>query len=579
MNATPLVQLRLFGAPTAVFADTELALPLERRTQLAVLLACRTQWVPRAEAAAMLWPELERGLALANLRKSLFRMPSSTWLAAIESQGSALRLVVRTDVDDFQQALRERRLADAVSIHRGDLLAEFDDDRSEPWTRWLTRERDRLRAAWRGAALATLAEGAPEPAAAQALSARLLAADPFDEVALQHHMQALARDGQAAAARQAYRDFTERLVVEFGLAPGAELRALHDSLRSPSRRFDGALPDAPAARASASDDFIGRAVELRCIADLLGRGDCRLLCLVGPGGVGKTSLARRSLETLTQDFADGAAFIALEDVETPGQLGLRLAREAGVQGGPEDPDAWSRAMAAWRTHHVLLVLDNFEHLAAHAPLLDRLLQECPRLKLLVTSRVRLGIAGEWSMPVEGLPCPEAEDADRADAFDAVRVFVRAARRVAPGFAAAAEGAAIADICRQVEGLPLALEFAAAWVRVMPCSAIAEDLRRGTELLATADARRSPRHASMETVFEHSWQRLDAAERETLARLSALHGGFSIDTARAVPGASLPVLGALVDKSLLSRDGARLRLHPLVQRLAARRLHTVDHPLA
>ena len=153
----------------------------------------------------------------------------------------------------------------------------------------------------------------------------------------------------------------------------------------------------------------------------------------------------------------------------------------------------------------------------------------------------------------------------------MRLFVKAARRVEPNFAAAAEIAAIVDVCRQVEGLPLAIELAAGWARMLSCRAIADELRHGTELLRAADTRHPPRHASIEAVFEHSWRRLSDVEREALSRLSVFHGGFSIEGAREVAGASLPVLGALADKSLLAKDGDRMHLHPLVQQLAALRL--------
>ena len=564
------VSLDLFGSPTMVLAGASLALPFERRTQLVALLALRRQWVPRAEVASMLWPEQETKLAFANLRKTLFRMTSLPWAAAIEAQGAALRLDVATDVALFESALREQRTAEALAAYRGELLAGFDDGESEAWTRWVAFERDRLRAAWRSAALAQLTQAAVEPAHAIALSARLLEADPLDEAALSQHMAALARDGQGGAARQAYRQFAERLSADLGLTPGTELRALHDSLAGLPRPVG--IPMAPPPASPVDDGFVGRSVELHRIADLLARDECRLLCLIGPGGVGKTRLARRALQELAPRFADGAVFVALEDLDTAAQFGLRLAQEAGVasrRGGGDD--ALARVVAAWRDRHLLLVLDNFEQLAEHAPLLDRLLQDCPRLKIIVTSRLRLAVAGEWSMPIEGLPCPDPEDDDRAESFDAVRLFIKAARRVEPAFAAAAESAAIVDICRHVEGLPLALELAAAWVRVLSCRTIADELREGTELLRASDTRHPPRHASIEAVFEHSWRRLTAVERDALSRLSVFSGGFSVDAARAVTGASLPVLGALADKSLLAKDGGRMHLHPLVQQMAGLRL--------
>jgi predicted ATPase/Tfp pilus assembly protein PilF len=219
---------------------------------------------------------------------------------------------------------------------------------------------------------------------------------------------------------------------------------------------------------------------------------------------------------------------------------------------------------------MLLVLDNFEQLARDAARLQDLLEGCPRVKLIVTSRVRLGLRAEWSLPLEGMGCPDPEDTDRIDAFDAARLFVKAARRVQPSFAPAADAAAIVDICRLVEGMPLALELAAAWVRVLPCDAIAAELRRGTELLHAADPARGARHAGIDVIFDQSWHYLGSAERKALAWLSVFRGGLTAESARTVAAAPLPVLGALADRSLLRKEGSRLHLHPLVQQLAARR---------
>ena len=153
----------------------------------------------------------------------------------------------------------------------------------------------------------------------------------------------------------------------------------------------------------------------------------------------------------------------------------------------------------------------------------------------------------------------------------MRLFVQRARRAVPGFAPHTEAAAIIEICRLVEGLPLALEMAAAWVRVLSCDEIVAELREGSALLASSELPRVRRHASIEQVFEQSWQQLGAAERGVLARLAVFRGGFTPAAARAVAGASMPMLAALTDRSLVAKDGTRLRLHPLVQQLAAARL--------
>ncbi|MBL8347030.1 MAG: AAA family ATPase [Rubrivivax sp.] len=580
------MRLRLFGPPRATLGPPhgaeEAALPNERRTQLVVWLALKRAWVGRRELAALLWPEQESPLAFANLRKALHRLPSAPWAPGLEAQGQALRFVADTDVQDFEAALAQGRLDDALALGQGELLQGFDDLANNAWTEWLQFERERLRAAWRGAALARLAQDDLEPGAAEALAARLVANDPLDEAAVAAQMRVLARGGQLSGARAAFRAYAERVQQELGVAPAAALRALHEGLGRASGAPVAAPGPAAPPETDADPEFVGRATELQRIAELLAQEDCALLCLIGPGGVGKTRLARRAMQLLSPGFADGAAFVPLEDVPGTAEVGTRLATALGLTLGVALGPAQTPALGSQRTvldevrralapRRMLLVLDNFEHLAADVAWLDELVQDAPGLKVIVTSRVRPVARRGWTLPVEGLPCPAAEDEDLLETFDAARLFVRAARRVEPALVPATEAAAIVDICRQVEGLPLALELAASFTRVLSCEAIAAELRSGTELLRAADPSRPPRQASMETVFEQSWRHLAPAERDSLARLALFRGGFSVAAARSVAAASLPVLAALVDKSLLRKDGARCHLHPLLQQFALLRL--------
>ncbi len=557
------LRVLLFGAPSIEQGGAISALPLERGSQLLVLLAQRRSWVTRQDLAALLWPGHEPRLALTNLRKTLFRLQERPWGAALELQSGAVRLDAATDVSAFEEALQAGRHADALALRRGEWLQGFDDDTNEAWSAWLRFERDRLRAAWRAAALEVLA-GDIGTAEGIGLATRLLDADPLDEAALGALLTRLAQSGQVVRAREAWRDFTRRLADELGLAPSARLQALHDGLGA----ADSASGPTPSP-AAAETAFIGRVGERRRLAELLARDDVRLVCLAGPGGVGKTRLARCVLQDLGAAHED-AAFVPLEDLASMQDAATRIARELGLALQGRTPPL-EQLGAALRTRSALLVLDNVEQLVAQAAPLEKLLADCPRLKLLVTSRVRLGLAGEQLFPLDGLPCPEPEDGEDLEAFDAARLFIAAAQRVAPALVPASEAAAIVEICRRLDGLPLALELAASWTGVLSCEAIAARLDEGSEPLRASDAAHPPRHASMERVFEQSWQHLVAAERETLARLSVFRGGFTAEAARAVAGAALPVLSALSDKSLLHKAGARLALHPLVQQLAALRL--------
>ena len=562
-------RLTLFGPPAITLPAGSFVLPFERRSQLLAYLAFKRDWVGRAELAALLWPGIDSRLAFTNLRKALHRLPLAAWAPPLESRPTSLRLQIDTDVADFQSALRESRVRDALGLWQGELLARFDDDDNTAWSEWLTYERGRLRAAWREAALEELADDI-EPASAIELTTRLLEADPLDEAALSAQLNWLARGGQFALARQRYREFSERLQHDLGISPSADLVAMRERLDSASATQTVALaPGTPA-----NEGFVGRSVELRQIRELLAQPACRMLCLMGPGGVGKTWLARRALRECSTHYPDGTAMIPLEDLASIDKMGARLARELGVPlAGSRDP--LEQVIAALGARRMLLVLDNFEQLVAGATVVEQLLEACPGIDCIVTSRVRLGLAMEWLFRVEGLPCPEPEDIDHVETFDAARLFIEMAQRVEPKLVPEAEAAAIVEICALVDGLPLALGLAAGWTRLLSCEAIAAEIRHGVDLLRAADATQPPRHASIEAVFEQSWRLLSPAEREALMRLAVFRGGCSLPAARAVADASLPVLAALADKSLLRKDGARFSLHPLVQQMAELRLNECE----
>ena len=560
-------QLRLVGTPALEDRGRITPLPFERRSQLLMVLALRGEWTQRAELAALLWPDVTQTLASTNLRKIIFRARDTGWGARLESEGTALRVTAAHDVALFHEHVREGDLARALALGRGELLAGFDDDANEPWTGWLRGQRERWRAAWRAAALERMAQ-AVEPAEGEDLARALLQADPLDEAAMHALLSHLAAQGQSARARDAYREFAQRMQHELGLAPGDALGALSQRLQL---RPTPSAPPPAAPDDAGNDGYVGRVYEQRRIAELMARPDCRLLAIVGPGGIGKTRLARRALDRVAPLFADGAHFVPLEDLGGPSGLAARIACAVGVaRPGPHGGIAALVEHLRGRT--LLLVLDNFEALVAEGtPMLEELLAGVAGLKLIVTSRERLPSGAQWALPLDGLPCPEAEDADRLEAFDAARLFIAAARRADPAFDPREQRAGIVELCHQVDGLPLALELAAAWTRMMSCDQIARELREGSELLRATNPAFPQRQASVEAVFAQAWRHLNGRERDALARLSTFRGGFTVDAARAVVDTALPVLGTLVDKSLLHKEGARLGMHPLLQRFAARQL--------
>jgi predicted ATPase/DNA-binding XRE family transcriptional regulator len=404
-------------------------------------------------------------------------------------------------------------------------------------------------------------------------------------------------------ARRPSRAMAERLADVLGV-PAAERVALLRLARAP----DEALAEAPAAAAHPAPEargqrppplavlpaLVGREAER---ADLLRRlrdARQRLITLVGPGGIGKTTLALHVAATAAQDAAlapaDGVAVVYLAALATARDVPLAIGEALGLSLQGTAP-AEQQLVAALRGRGALLVLDNLEHLLGQpggetlAALLGQLLAEAPGLRLLATSRERLAIPGEWVLELGGLALPP--DAARASAgaeFGAVQLFLQRARQVAPTFG---EGAAtvrtVAAICRRLEGSPLAIELAASWARALSVDEIAAELDRALDFLAQAGRAANARHRSMRAALDHSWALLSPEEHAALARMSVFRGGCDRAAAAAVAGASLPLLTALLDKSLLrrgdARGGTRYLLHELVRQYAAERLDANPHERA
>lgn len=335
-----------------------------------------------------------------------------------------------------------------------------------------------------------------------------------------------------------------------------------------------------------STSFVGRENEIHTLTGLLIRPDCRLLTLMGPGGVGKSRLAievaGRLLVHSPSDippFPDGVWFVALQAVDSPERMVSVIAQAIRCP-PPGAADVRQHLLSYLQSRQTLLVLDNFEHLGSGTELLSGILTEAPRVKLLVTSRVALHLDQEWRYPLNGLPLSADDDRIEAAQSSAARLFVERARRVSPAFDFAAEGGAVQRICHLVEGVPLALELAAMWTRALSCTAIADEIVNNLAFL-TSDMRNAPdRQRSMQAVFDHSWDLLDPEERQVCAQLSVFRDGFQRHAAEEVAGATLPVLTALVDKSLLRWEaGDRYRMHELLRQYAAEQLEESGGPAA
>ncbi|MGE5249166.1 MAG: ATP-binding protein [Bacteroidota bacterium] len=314
--------------------------------------------------------------------------------------------------------------------------------------------------------------------------------------------------------------------------------------------------------------LVGREQELSALRQMRADDRCRLITLVGPGGSGKTRLA---LEAAWE--ADGsAAFVSLASVASASLLVPAIGDALGLTFCCT-MDQESQLLDYLRDKQILLILDNMEHLLKGAACLAAILESAPKVKLLCTSREPLNLRGEWVFEIGGLPVPKEIHSLTAEADNSVALFIQRARQLNAAFECdEAEAPAVLDICRLVEGMPLAIELAASWVRALSCREIREEIERNMDFLSTTMRDVPERHRSMQAVFDHSWILITPEERRALSALSIFRGGFTRDAAEQVAGANLDVLSALVAKSLVQRRGEkRFSLHNLVRQYAARQL--------
>jgi predicted ATPase/DNA-binding SARP family transcriptional activator len=578
MNA-PLT-ICLLG-PFAVQIDGSPLPPLRSRKGqwLLALLALRADRdVPRDWLAGLLWPESEQADALRSLRQSLndLRRAFGTHAYRLHSPDTrTLRLLLDdafVDVGEFDAAIAQDdipALQEAVTLYRGTLL----EGCTEPW---VVAEREQREQAYLRA-LATLAAHATQRgdhAAAVRTLRLVVSADPLDEVSQRALMQALAAEGDYAAAVLVYRELRLQLRRELNIDPDPQTTALFDTLRDQARQAaeksrvsgvgcrvsekDGERQEATGESGEATSDtrhptpdtlpapstsFVGRETALREIGRSL--RNARLVTLVGVGGIGKTRLAIEAAREQQEDYPDGIWFAEVTSLTEAVQIPVALANVLQVQETP-GRTLLENVLAFLSDRSLLLVLDNCEHLLTGcAEVALTLLQACPRLSLLVTSRHPLGVAGEAICRVSPLELPEsaetgAREKEESSApaellqYAGIRLFVERAQAVQPRFAITEQNAtAVADLCRHLDGLPLALELAAALVNALSVEDLVVRLANPLRLRSREDAERPERQRSLQATLDLSYALLSDTERALLRRIAVFTGGCTLEAVERV----------------------------------------------
>ena len=328
------------------------------------------------------------------------------------------------------------------------------------------------------------------------------------------------------------------------------------------------LPQTPNNLPEQPTTFIGREREISELNALLADPEKRIITLMGPGGMGKTRLGLAVGKANLHRFKDGVYFVSLAGIDNPKHIGSAIAEAIGYSGDRENKEEMMRSV---RDKHMLLLIDNFEHLSSEAAVLNEVLQHAPHCKMLITSRERLRLRGETVYELDNLGLPKRTEhtAEALSKYASAHLFVQSARRVVPDYKLNDEDApAIARILHLTSSLPLGIELAASWLEMLPASDIVNEIEKSLDFLET-DLRDVPeRQRSLRATFEYSWNMLSPEEREAYVRLSVFRGGFERDAAEKVANASLRLLTNLANKSLLQRDpNGRYYVHVMLRQYA------------
>jgi predicted ATPase/DNA-binding SARP family transcriptional activator/Flp pilus assembly protein TadD len=580
-------QVSIAGKPPVRFATQK------AQALLAYLLMERYQPHRRESLASLLWAEQPEGRARQNLRQALLHLrqalaprddlliidthtvrlnPAVNWWC----DGTELENLTSTSRSHDHRSLEQclpclHRQEQICTLYKGEFLQGFSNKNSQEFDEWIlvNRERAHNEALQAMSLLADYYEKRGDYEDALQYTRRLVQLEPWREEAHRQLMRLLAYNSQYSIALTQFKQCQQAMQREFGVAPTRETIHLFEQIHSGNCTppvLAGLIP-------TVANAFIGRETERRELAEVLAKRSCRLISLVGPGGVGKTRLALQTAREQLGLHADGVYFIPLMSAENFTQA-MQVIVETLQVSAAQINDPEQQLIEHLRSKHLLLVLDNFEHLIGDVPHLSHLLAQAPGLQLLITSRERLLLQEEWVLAISGLQAPDLlMEAMEAQHCDAVQLFSQRALQHDHHFQVNPDNLpAIICICRLLEGSALGIELAAASVSSLPCEIMADSLTQSLDNLSPALRNLPERHRSLRAVFDQSWLALSEIEQGRLAMLTVFHGSFHHDAAASVTKINHMQLASLSAKSLLRFEPPdRYAFHAIIHEFARQKL--------
>ncbi len=541
---------------------------------LFVYLACNPREHSREVLATLFWSESEQSRAMANLRVTLHTVKKylSDYLD-ITRQTVAFRadapcwLDIQYLLDTLQRARKEEQqtgdisdetiglLEDALTLYRGEFLEGFylrDNEEFEIWQQ--NQQRYIHQQVVNGLLrLANAFNRRQNYEKALDTLQTLFDLEPLHEQAHYEYLRLLLSQGNTHKAKQVYQRYTEQLQAQLGEQPPPAFAALFSD-----HGHDHPKPEPPHRLPQYLTAFVKRPKYIQQIAQRLNTPDCRLLTLVGAGGMGKTRLAVHMGEQMLHHFPDGVYFLPLSAITKVALIPFALADMLEIPSHEQQPII-DLLFEALQNKRMLLILDNFEHILDGADFVAELLQHTTRLKVLATSHEPLNLMGEWLIPVYGM------EANQNSTYnEAIALFDQTAKRVKPDFDIDDHKALVIEICQMLDGLPLAIELAAARLWHESIEAVHRQLERDAVQLSTSARNLPPRHKSVQATIDHSWQMLSREAQSALAKLSVFNGDFSTEAAEAITGVGRAALQQFAHRSWLRPlDNERYSLHRLL----------------
>jgi predicted ATPase/DNA-binding SARP family transcriptional activator len=561
-STTFYLEAYLLGSPEFRQDGEILPVPITRKPLLLLtyLLLHQHNGHSREKLATLFWGDVSDQQARHSLRTALASLRKELGAKLFITDRETVQINPDTsiwvDALQFEQDAKSgfegeiQGLHNAVALYRDDLLADFYDD-------WILRERDYFRNLYVDLLLrlTQLMRSHSEYGRAIEYAERVLESDPANESAHQHLIFCRLANGDRGAALRQYEECQRVLQEELAVEPSPETTALYQWLKkAPIMATEARITNLPIPLTS----FIGRRREIARVKDMLAQG--RLVTLIGSGGCGKTRLAIQVASDLVDSFQDGVWWVDFTSLINAGLVSQKVAKVVGVHEASDMPIN-ETLVNYLRPRNMLLVLDNCEHLVGGiAELIITILNACAQLKILTTSRQSMNIAGETILRIPSLSFPMSRQllpGEKLEIYDSIRLLLERAAVVNPDFNLTEENtSAIAQICRRLDGIPLAIELAAARLKVLSIGQIAARLDDLFTLLTDGGRTTLPRHQTLRGVMDWSYNLLSEKEQVLLCSLSVFSGGWTLEAAQAICTEIIPsrdvidLLASLLDKSLV-----------------------------